>query len=478
MPTATYGSLQRRHLARVGRGGLRFVLCSLFGCVTEVPPSTDGGSDLGAQLIDSDLVDWAVDDADEPTDAADASETSPDAETEVDASSMDGKILMGYQGWFAAEGDDSPASRWRHWSRGELPDDTNITFDAWPDLTELRAEELHDTAFRYADGSVAGLYSAWHPRTVGRHFEWMRDYGIDGVFLQQFVSELREGSSIRAFRDRVTANVHAGAEATGRVFAIMYDVSGADPNSALELIGSHWAAMRAAGVTDSDRYLRHRGQPLVAVWGLGFADRPLSAAQAMSILAFFREQGATVMGGVPTYWRTLSRDADPNPEWSDVYRSFDVLSPWSVGRFADDDGVRNYVRDTLAGDAAETGALGIDLVPVVWPGFSWSHLMPGEPLNAIPRRGGRFWWTQFHQMSSVPGVRAIYGAMFDEVDEATAMFKLAPSASEAPANGRFLTLDADGEALPSDWYLRLAGQAVRALRGEIPNTPLRPIDPE
>lgn len=58
--------------------------------------------------------------------------------------------------------------------------------------------------------------------------------------------------------------------------------------------------------------------------------------------------------------------------------------------------------------------------------------------------------------------------MFDEVDEGTAIFKAAPSRAELPAQGRFLSLDADGDALPADWYLRVAGEIGKMLRGETP----------
>ena len=67
--------------------------------------------------------------------------------------------------------------------------------------------------------------------------------------------------------------------------------------------------------------------------------------------------------------------------------------------------------------------------------------------------------------------------MFDEVDEGTAIFKAAETQAEVPAQGHFLSLDADGEKVPSDWYLRVTGEIGRMLRGEIPPQPDLPIKP-
>jgi hypothetical protein len=63
------------------------------------------------------------------------------------------------------------------------------------------------------------------------------------------------------------------------------------------------------------------------------------------------------------------------------------------------------------------------------------------------------------------------------VDEGTAMYKLAPTAAQLPAQGAFVPLNADGYNLGSDWYLRLADQAGRMLRGEIPVQGVIPITP-
>ena len=68
-------------------------------------------------------------------------------------------------------------------------------------------------------------------------------------------------------------------------------------------------------------------------------------------------------------------------------------------------------------------------------------------------------------------------AMFDEYDEGTAMGPAAEDASMIPTDQYFLTLDADGEQLSSDFYLRLAGAATRMLHGEAAvqaNVPITP----
>ncbi|MGE5453125.1 MAG: hypothetical protein ACM3VZ_14935 [Acidobacteriota bacterium] len=388
----------------------------------------------------------------------------------VDASSLNNKVMAGYQGWHMTSADGSGAG-WRHWAPNQVPSASNITFDLWPDLREFTAGELTPTAFKYANGSTAGLYSAYNATTVARHVKWMKDYGVDGVFVQRFVSE---AINMRSVRDKVLQNVRQASEGQGRVFANMYDISGASASTVISNIKSDWMHLvDDLTVTTSTRYVRHNGRPVVAIWGFGFSDRPGTAAQLKDLLQWFKSGApdryrATVMLGVSSGWRGHSS------EWQAAYRLAGVISPWTVGRYTDDAGADNWRSYNLAPDLAALSGTGVAYMPVVWPGFSWYNLQRGtSPLNKIPRRGGRFFWRQAYN-SVMVGAKMMYVAMFDEVDEGTAMYKIAENAGQAPTTGKFVTLNADGETVPSDWYLRLFGAASQMLRGERPLTALMP----
>jgi len=411
---------------------------------------------------------------------AEAPADAPDVLAVVDAASLDHKMLFGYQGWFLGPGDGSPVNGWTHWFRNGRPTAANLTIDLWPDTSELGADELFATDLAYADGSAARLYSAYDAKTVARHFSWMKQDGIDGVALQRFVAEVQDPRFFAA-RNQVARNVQAGAEAEGRVFAIEYDVSGVDATHLVEWLEADWRYLvDTLGITESPRYLRDRGKPVLYLWGLGFADRPGTAADAARLIDWLTTSAdpryrVTLVGGVPAHWRTLDGDSRRDAAWASVYRSFDVLSPWTVGRFADDAGADAYRAKFLAADLAAATAAGERYMPVVFPGFSW-HNLKGGAANEIPRRGGAFYWRQVWNAVGA-GATMLKTAMFDEVDEGTAMFKLAPTAAGLPTGASLVPLDADGVALPSDFYLRLGGAATALLRGDLPLSPALPVTP-
>jgi len=384
--------------------------------------------------------------------------------TGVDTRTMTGKVLCGYQGWFAAEGDGCGRG-WYHWQgrQGFKPGSCKI--DLWPDVSELDADERYATPFLRADGRPAEVYSAFNSKTVLRHFKWMQDYGIDGVFVQRFAGEMFGDKGLRQF-NVVLQNCRQGANLCGRAYAVMYDLSGIRSEQIDRVMDDWRLLVDRMQVTRDKAYLHHKGRPVVCVWGFGFNDgRKYTVADGLRLVKFLKDDpkygGCTVMLGVPTYWRTLSRDCVPDPAVHELVLAGDVISPWTVGRYATPEEAAKYARNTLAADIAWCRERGKEYLPVVFPGFSWHNMKPESPTNQIPRLGGRFLWTQFAEAKRA-GATMVYQAMFDEVDEGTAIFKCTndPPVGES----HFVTY----EGLPSDFYLRLVGQATRMIRGDIP----------
>jgi len=109
-------------------------------------------------------------------------------------------------------------------------------------------------------------------------------------------------------------------------------------------------------------------------------------------------------------------------------------------------------------------------LPVVYPGFDWTNLKgPQAQRDTIDRRGGAFFWEQFVAAKKL-NTGMVYVAMFDEVDEATAIFKVT---NDPPTQANFTTY----EGLPSDWYLRLTGEGAKMIRGDAPLAEQIPIRP-
>jgi hypothetical protein len=114
----------------------------------------------------------------------------------------------------------------------------------------------------------------------------------------------------RKFNDKVTQNVAAGAEATGRVWAMMYDISGSKDTTVLADLKKDWEHLvNDLHITSGDRYLHHRGNPILSIWGMGFSSRDVTAKTATKVQDYFESMNVTLMGGTPTGWRDLSKDS-------------------------------------------------------------------------------------------------------------------------------------------------------------------------
>jgi len=384
----------------------------------------------------------------------------------VDANTLTGKVMCGYQGWFAAEGDGAGRG-WYHWGgpTGFKPGSCKI--DLWPDVGELDKDERYPTAFKHADGRSAEVFSSFNAKTVLRHFKWMADYGIDGVFVQRFAGEVFNPRGLRQF-NVVLQNCRAGANQHGRTYAVMYDLSGMREGQMDRVMDDWKLLVDRMQLTRDKAYLRHNGKCVVAVWGFGFSDgRKYTLAEGMKLVEFLKNDkaygGCTVMLGVPTYWRTLERDAVKDPALHELILKADIVSPWTVGRYRTPQEAAQHAEKRIKPDIQWCAEHGKEYLPVVFPGFSWHNMRPEAKLDQIPRLGGRFLWAQYVGAKKA-GAKMVYQAMFDEVDEGTAVFKCTndPPVGES----KFLTY----EGLPSDHYLRLVGKAAEMIRGKIEPT--------
>jgi hypothetical protein len=370
-----------------------------------------------------------------------------------------GKISVGYQGWFACPGDTAPINAWWHWSQngGQPPSPGNTTIVSWPDMREFKG---YSTAYaNLGNGQPAQLFSSYDQQTVDTHFRWMRDYGCDTAALQRFNPFGGEGPT----RDAMAVKVRSAAEAYGRKFYLMYDVtSWTNMQSELK---TDWTTKMSA-YTASPAYARQNGKPVVCIWGFGFNDpgRPFEPAPCLEVVNWFKAQGCYVIGGVPTWWRTGVNDSRPG--FLDVYHAFHMISPWMVGRTGDLAGLDSYYTNVNLGDQADCNARGIDYQPCV---------MPGD-LSGGARFHGDFYWHHFYNMVRL-GCQGIYISMFDEFNEGNQIAKTAENASMQPTNFGHPALDADGTVCSSDYYLRITADGGRMLKGQIALTATRPTQP-
>lgn len=382
-----------------------------------------------------------------------------------DFSTMSGKHVVGYQGWFACPSDPVDP-RWSHWFRsGSAPTSATLTVDLWPDLSEFEKTDLCSTGLRSASERPALVFSSQNAATLRRHFQWMREYNIDGAAIQRFLSQVLD-LRFRARLDLILANARMAAEREGRGFFVMYDLSGLKNDGDVFAIEQDWLRLTNHYHLQTSRsYMRHRGKPVVGLWGLGLRSSNATPLQANTLIRFFKETAnVTLLGGVAAHWRTLDGDALPATEWHAVYRSFDILSPWTVGRFGNLADADDFANRIMALDIKETLAKRQDYMPVIFPGFSWHNLKQGRaPLDQIPRLCGEFYARQAHNALRL-GATMVYTAMFDELDEGTAIFKIVRQPHQLPLGATLLAPDQHCEDKRSDLYLRAAGTVTDSLR--------------
>ena len=377
-----------------------------------------------------------------------------------------GLVMAGYQGWFHAP------------KEGVMyPDENKIRIDMWPDVSEY--EKTYPTGLKLDDGSTARFFNSTDKSTVDLHFKWMKEYGIDGVFMQRFFNSTKPGNE-RDASNTVLRYALEAASRNDRAIAVMYDLSGLEASGEdCSSIIEDWKflvdSLKVTNQAGNKTYLFHRDKPLVTIWGLGFPDRPYDIRNIgiQRLIDFLKNDpvygGCSVMLGVPTFWRELDADCSHDPYLHEIIKQADIVMPWMVQRFSPllHNDMDRY-RDVILNDIRWCNENNIDYAPCVCPGFSWHNLSKHEfpddvkPVGSIPRQGGRFYWQQISTAINAEATM-LYVAMFDEVNEGTAIFKCTDN---PPVSKVAQFIDMDGK--PSDNYLWLTGEAAKMLRKEKP----------
>ncbi|MFL5731477.1 MAG: glycoside hydrolase family 71/99-like protein, partial [Cytophagaceae bacterium] len=299
-----------------------------------------------------------------------------------------GKSVAGYQVWFSTG---TPSSGWFHWAGGAQPSVGHLNFEVYPDASEYAASDLTQTGFaNLGDGTSSRLFNSSNSGVINKHFDWMKTAGIDGVALQRFINGI--GSVINPSPAASPLKVKAASEANNRIFYVCYDISSSGlDNTWDDIIRFDWVynIEQAYALTSSPAYATVNNKPVVELWGTGFTgNHPGTEQETIDLINFLKSRGCYVIGGVPTYWRTQNNDSKPS--FLNAYKTYDMISPWSVGRFGDVPGATNFKNNLIIPDKTYCDQNNIAYLPVIFPGFSWSQWnnSSANPPNAIPRKAG------------------------------------------------------------------------------------------
>ncbi len=333
-----------------------------------------------------------------------------------DNTTLRGKTMTGYQGWFRTPNDPYDAG-WVHW--GDVPG-ARFSVDMWPylkDYPEHILEKAHDV--KYTNGKQAYLFSSARPEAVITHFKWMQKYDIDGAFLQRFIN----GGSYATSKNKpewVLGAVREAANRTGRIWAIEYDVSGCRDDTLFERISTDWKwLIDEFKLRDDPNYARVDGKPVVYVWGMEL--RGLALEEANKVVDFLKNDpkygGNYFIGGASGAWRN-------KPEWIEThFKKHDAVGFWMS---------KDYARDLK--DVREKLGENVGYFAHIMPGFSWynlKHYQSAANEAYTPRRGGEFVREQIEKVRQ-SGADMVFIGMFDEYDECTAFMPMADHAPKTP----------------------------------------------
>lgn len=363
------------------------------------------------------------------------------------------EIIAGYQGWFGCPEDYEGSKDWQHWFyRGQF------TVDLLPDISIYPESALCDTGIKTKNGKTVKLFSSQNREIAKVHVNLAEKYGIDTLALQRFVNEISKERGFKR-RNNVLENIISATKNKNIKFFIMYDISGAEESKVYDLIDKDITFLKEKyGLFNLENYYRINGKPLVGIWGFGFKGRPGNPLDTLVLLRNLKHSGFSLLGGIPSRWRTLEGDSKSDSLWLDTYLQYDILSPWMVGRFKDEVSMKSYYENVVKKDIAFLKDKGKKYLPVVFPGFSWYNLQNARgnqaEFNHAPRHCGLFLEKQFLALKKM-GIKDFYLAMLDEFDEGTAVLPTVINPNQLPKDNKwkFVIPEYDNCRVNSSFYM-------------------------
>ena len=135
-------------------------------------------------------------------------------------------------------------------------------------------------------------------------------------------------------------------------------IAGADPKTWADILVNDWQTLLSQGFVERPSYERHKGKPVLAIAGIGLADRPAERPKRRFRLVSRVREASAGFGGVTLIVSAAHggpETATPSgPGWDGVYKAFDIISPWTVGRYTDVTSFDAFLKQRIEPDIAET----------------------------------------------------------------------------------------------------------------------------
>ncbi|KAF2172726.1 hypothetical protein M409DRAFT_16687 [Zasmidium cellare ATCC 36951] len=392
-----------------------------------------------------------------------------------DHAQLNGMTVFGYQAWYPTwdpnhQPQDQVHSndfKWFNPAQGTPgppnPPNSQVLTDTLPYVEDYPSECWETTNFILANGSHAQFFNSYCTAVIEKHFQYMVQYGIDGVFVQRFFDAATPSNDYYNATLQALQTIQQMAEKYNKYFAVEYDLSGKTdawgPDQYLTILQNDYNNV-VKPLFSSKSYIYNGTRPVVEIWGVAINNGTgPNGSKFKDIINRFQEapENPFMVAGVPHNWLDY-KTRDPNGYWP-AFQQADCIQPWPVGAFSTISDFQWSVQHELLPGKAQTDSWGIKFGGAFTPGGSNRNANTNAtyqpPLGS--RFNGTFYEEQLKSFSNGT-VKAWFnfGAMFDEYTEGKPAIQ-PPSFKNLPTNPNPGFLGSDDDKSPF-YYMQLSGQ--------------------